>query len=238
MRVFNGIYTIRNRSTGEHRTFRVKTQPDDSNFAPGKRVVGLLIGPDNGSNYRRFAFVDDNGIHVWTKCRSTRPGRKSDYEYYAMALWGLTSPNDNEATRAWHQKYDIQVAKHCVRCNRLLTHPESLLTGIGPDCAGRGSNSPVIDPARPAPAESGRRRPRRASRERPSTAGAIEVVTQDQIPASVRETMRQIDEAEAAEAARVAALAELPDEPDELDDPRYYVEDNPGLYAPAPRPIR
>lgn len=41
MRLFNGFYTIRNRQTGEHRTFRIATQAEDARFAPGERIVSL-----------------------------------------------------------------------------------------------------------------------------------------------------------------------------------------------------
>jgi hypothetical protein len=44
--VFNGTYTITS-PTGEHRTFRIKTQKDDARFAPGKRTIALLTGSDN-----------------------------------------------------------------------------------------------------------------------------------------------------------------------------------------------
>jgi hypothetical protein len=48
--IFNGRYTIQNRTTGEHRTFIIRTQPKDSKFAPGCRVAALLTGPDNDSD--------------------------------------------------------------------------------------------------------------------------------------------------------------------------------------------
>ncbi len=43
----NGKFTIKSLRTGEHRTFQVRTQPDDAGFAPGKRILYLLIGSDN-----------------------------------------------------------------------------------------------------------------------------------------------------------------------------------------------
>jgi len=157
MRIFNGIWTIRNRQTGEHRTFRVKTQPQDAQFAAGKRILSLLTGADNSNSYKRFAFVSDNGdrVMVWRKFRGT--DKRSAYDMYALMLSSLACPEteDTDATRQWKAKYELMGEKRCIKCNRRLTHPESLITGIGPDCAGRGGNSPVPD----APKQQQPRRP-------------------------------------------------------------------------------
>ena len=133
MLTFNGSYTIQNKESGEHRTFRVKTQKQDANFAPGERIVALLSGPNNESDYRGFGFVKENGIIVWTKHRypKLKNSNMSAFEFYAFLLWQLTTNPDSE----WHHRYSIQLEKHCIRCNRKLTHPESIETGIGPECA-------------------------------------------------------------------------------------------------------
>jgi hypothetical protein len=44
-------------------------------------------------------------------------------------------------------KYRVESEARCLRCNRRLTHPESLVTGIGPECSGRGRNRPVREAA-------------------------------------------------------------------------------------------
>ncbi len=145
-RIYNGSYTIRNRVTGEHRTFKISTQALDAHFAAGKRILALLTGPDNVNSYRGFAFVDDNRIMIWSKYKGHN-GKRSDYEYFALMIWQLTTPSeqDDDISRRWKEKYDLMVEKRCLKCNRALTHPESILIGIGPDCAGRGGNSPVVD---------------------------------------------------------------------------------------------
>ena len=61
--IFNGTYTIS--GPNGHRTFAVKTVPTDSTFAPGKRVIAILDGPDNQNDYRPFGFVDDEGMREW-----------------------------------------------------------------------------------------------------------------------------------------------------------------------------
>jgi hypothetical protein len=130
--MMNGTYTIENRETHEHRTFRVRTQPDDAKFAPGSRIVSLLTGADNESDYTGFGFVLPNKVVVWRKKRSSVAGQLSDFEIYASMLWVLASNGD--ASR-WSRKYCLHLSSTCIRCNRKLTTPESIIAGIGPECA-------------------------------------------------------------------------------------------------------
>lgn len=125
--IFNGSYTIQNRETGEHRTFRIRTQPQDAKFAPGKRTVALLDGPDNWTNYRTFGFVTERGVYPFRKHQDDA------YGVYARLLTVLLLNPEHAA----HGRYEVLVEAKCYRCNRKLTHPESIRTGIGPECAGR-----------------------------------------------------------------------------------------------------
>jgi hypothetical protein len=120
----NGVFTVKSLRTGEHRTFQIRTQPKDSSFAPGKRVVALLSGPDNTSDYTGFGFVESDTIYVW---RSKRNGL---YERYARMLLRLAE---------YIRDGDVEVyaATRCRVCNRQLTTPESVESGIGPVCEGR-----------------------------------------------------------------------------------------------------
>jgi hypothetical protein len=132
--VFNGTYTVENVNTGNHRTFEIKTRPRDSNFAPGKRVVALLNGPDNEKDYIGFAFMGDDGITVWRSKRGTAEG-PSLFDKYARLLWALTTEGEN--CGFYKQGFRLHSEGRCIRCNRKLTVPESIKTGIGPVCAGR-----------------------------------------------------------------------------------------------------
>lgn len=133
-KVFNGRYTIESRKTGEHRTFWIETQAEDAEFAPGKRVVSLFTGSenDNPDHYTGFAFIDEQGIHVWSSKRG--PGKK--FEVMAEMLWSLAL---DAGFSPWAEKgYVIHIEGRCLRCNRTLTTPESIRRGIGPICAEGG----------------------------------------------------------------------------------------------------
>ncbi len=133
-KVFNGRYTIESTETGTHRTFRIWTQPQDAEFAGGKRIVGLLTGPENSNpnDYTGFAFIDDFGIHVWKSKRGT----EALFDIYAVQLWSLAL--DAGFSPCVDQGYRLFIEGRCLRCNRALTTPDSIRLGIGPICAGKG----------------------------------------------------------------------------------------------------
>lgn len=136
----NGVYTVKNRKTGEYRTFRVKTQKKDASFAPGQRVIGLLTGSNNESDYTGFGFVSDAGVAVWTKKRGDGV-TKSAWEWYAEMVWTL---GVDAGLSPFAEQYTMELAGQCCICNRMLTTPESIKAGIGPVCA-EGGSEPVED---------------------------------------------------------------------------------------------
>ena len=120
----NGIVTVENTNKGTHRTFRIKTQPTDAKFAPGERILSVLTGSDNTSDYTQVAFVKEDGrIILW---------RRYEQSQYAQVVRVLQYPEHYKAIGCVYH-YE----GHCRRCNRLLTTPESLRSGIGPVCDGR-----------------------------------------------------------------------------------------------------
>lgn len=115
----NGFFTL-TLFDGGHKTFRIHTKRRTSKFAPGKRVIGLLIGPDNTQDFSGFGFVDDAGIHVWR-------GQSAKMREYAAVLWALLTGHTVNG-------YAVEVSKRCLVCGRVLTTPTSLASGIGETC--------------------------------------------------------------------------------------------------------
>jgi len=137
-KIYNGIFTIENTEKGTHRTFRIATVTggkgkEKNQFVQqnlSKRIVSLLIGPDNTNSYRKFAWIDDNGIHIWQNARG------GQYEALAACLWSMLTEGENSQYYAKGAR--IRASRHCMRCNRLLTDPTSIRRGLGPECAGLG----------------------------------------------------------------------------------------------------
>lgn len=117
---YNGEITILNTETGGHRTFSVKTQADDARFAPGQRIIALLTGSNNESDYTGFGFVTADKIKVW--------GKKQSQPWLAYARM-LEKPS-------CYPTCEYKMAIRCRKCNRKLTDPVSIEYGMGPICRG------------------------------------------------------------------------------------------------------
>ena len=123
IRTHNGFVTMTSKKTGEHRTFRVWSQKADAKFLPGARIVGLLTGPDNESDYRSFGVLGDDGqIHLWKKHQGDK--------FYQWVSLALMHPE------RFLDKVEFSFDARCRKCNRLLTDPTSCSLGIGPTCRG------------------------------------------------------------------------------------------------------
>jgi len=125
--IFNGKYTIIS-TTGEHRTFEIRTQAADAKFAPGSRIISMLVGSNNDSDYKGFGFVND-GIKLW-KSQNTE-----FFQKVAAMIWSLLIEEENSPYHKFGIR--IEVEKKCLVCNRTLTNPKSLETGVGPECGKR-----------------------------------------------------------------------------------------------------
>jgi len=112
--VKHGTYTVE--IEGGHATFRISHQPDDARFAPGKDIIGVMLGSDN-ERYQSIGFVNHGHVNLFRKYLGT----SEPWKVYLSELEA-----DPEA---------VLDALNCRRCNRLLTTPESIATGIGPVCA-------------------------------------------------------------------------------------------------------
>lgn len=127
--LYNGKYTIVS-PTGSHRTFQIKTVKQGP--LAGKRIIGLLTGPDNTSEYTGFGFVTDNGIRVWQRFRFS----SGTYEKMALLVWNMGRLGEN--CGFGKQGFKIHLSKRCSICNRELTDPESIKFGVGPVCRAGG----------------------------------------------------------------------------------------------------
>jgi len=119
----NGTITVSNPATGNYRVFWVRTQAAKAQFAPGRRIVSVKDSAEE-TNWRSFGFVNDDGtVEVWRKYRGTV------YDVYGRMLTTPAPFVDKGAEYLWEAK--------CRVCNKELTTPESIDSGIGPVCAKR-----------------------------------------------------------------------------------------------------
>jgi hypothetical protein len=102
-----------------HRTFRVKDASSQSKLA-GKRIISLLVGSNNESDYTGVGFVDADGVKVWKRFSGDSVMR----EAIDILTGDVESAQMGYAMRSGN----------CYVCGRLLTEPESIKLGIGPVC--------------------------------------------------------------------------------------------------------
>ena len=142
----NGTITVHNPATGGHRTFRVRTVKDnrrttdsrkDSRWV-GRRLVELLVGPDNTGDFQAFGEVvvgpDTPAsewaprVKTWFRFTNRFAGKdgRSDWETFADML----SFPDRWAAKG----VEYLASLSCRRCGRLLTHVDSIRDGLGPIC--------------------------------------------------------------------------------------------------------
>lgn len=119
----DGVYTL---VKGDgHRTFRVRTQESEAKFKPGVQILSFLSGQINdfaNGDYTQFGEIRPNGsLHVWAKHR----GNTSVVSDAQTFLSDPEGPN-------------VEAAVHCFRCHALLTVPESVQSGWGPECRKMG----------------------------------------------------------------------------------------------------
>jgi hypothetical protein len=154
----NGTYTVSHPGRG-HFTVRVGTAQGGA--LAGKRIIYMLTGPDNVHDYTGVAFWNDQAqiASVWQKWRgpTSDPRNIQDGFHYQQLGWSIVEqkvaifldlalrllmPQDKGKKPTSHFAtggggYTIQRSSRCVRCNRELTHPESITLGVGPECAGK-----------------------------------------------------------------------------------------------------
>lgn len=124
VRIFNGTHTLHCTGTNEHWSFDIKTQKKDARFRPGERLISLLSGPSNTGDWRAIGAVDEQGIHLFRRYATGHLPSIVD------KLWSLGTGGEVRG-------YEWLLAGSCCECNRKLTVPLSIRTGIGPICAER-----------------------------------------------------------------------------------------------------
>lgn len=120
----NAIVTLQSGKTGKHYTYKITRCKDDSSLY----FIRHLVGPDNTKDYRYIGcyYADSQYLHLAMPWRGYNtdlcPGSIRAIDYLFKHLDNLP---DN--LHVYHEG-------RCGRCGRLLTTPESIERGLGPEC--------------------------------------------------------------------------------------------------------
>lgn len=127
----DGFYAVPEdaRFTGDvgYFVFRVKTNPTTAKHRPGRQVLAIAKNP-YARVFRELAILTPEGgiVPLW---------RYKDAGMDAAVMAALRRLRTPDTREDAGQMY-ARVFGRCRICNRKLTHPDSVATGIGPECAG------------------------------------------------------------------------------------------------------
>lgn len=128
------LVTVHNEKTGKHYTYKITAPGRTSKERDEAEIlfVNVLTGPDNTSSYTYAGIL----IRKTGEYRSTA---KSKFQESAPSVAGLKWVLGMSARGRLNEFPHVAVMhhNHCGKCNRVLTEPESVATGIGPICAAR-----------------------------------------------------------------------------------------------------
>lgn len=120
------IFTVSN-DKGDRYTFRVDHKKGNEQWAP-VWFIRLLTGPNNEEDYTYMGKIDPEMGVVKLTAKSAYPETSLPVKVANFGLriiWGKQDLPDG---------YKIHHEGFCGRCGRLLTVPESVDSGFGPEC--------------------------------------------------------------------------------------------------------
>lgn len=118
----NATFTVRSEQTGNRFTFKVRKPSDTS-----PHFVSVLTGADNENDFSFLGSIFGGKVYS----HGSRSKISSESLSAKAAKWVVSKVIKGETLsgcEVWH-------AGKCGRCGRKLTVPESIETGIGPECA-------------------------------------------------------------------------------------------------------
>lgn len=122
LRAGKAIFTVSN-PEGARYTYKVEAPKEFR----GEYFAAVLKGSDNERSYAYIGMIDATGRLRFTKGSKFRP----DAIEARVLAWALGVVFGTKPIQA---RYAIEHAGRCGKCGRLLTTPESVRRGIGPEC--------------------------------------------------------------------------------------------------------
>ncbi len=115
------VVTLKSELSGKHYTYKVFKKADKYNASKFIYFVSVLIGPDE---YLYKGMIGNDG--KYKSYNNDTPSRAFKY------MWD----NVNQLNRMPTDMTILHQGR-CGHCGKVLTNPESILSGIGPVCAGK-----------------------------------------------------------------------------------------------------
>lgn len=126
--IFGGkaCFTLKSLVTGTHYTYEVEKAADsDRRF-----FVRVLTGGDNTSDFTYIGFIDTGSTASFMNAGKKGNDRHNGF----IALWWFLRAVEQSNPLRMPATVEFYHEGKCARCKRKLTTPESLRTGLGPEC--------------------------------------------------------------------------------------------------------
>lgn len=126
----NATLTLTSAKTGSHFTYKVKQGWDrqaNKRDLTTPYFVYVLSGPDNTDDYTYIGMIKSDG----QSCLLAGQKGRSDAPSFQAFSWMWEHLNRDSIP----EQLTIQHAGSCCRCGWQLTDPNSIASGIGPECA-------------------------------------------------------------------------------------------------------
>ena len=119
-------FTLKSKVTSAHFTFKVTSARGDED---NRHFVAVLTGPDNTTDYRYVGTIFNRASYFHGK-KATIGADAPSARAFAWAYAILATGRIPATVEVWHEG-------SCCRCGRTLTRPDSIASGVGPECAKR-----------------------------------------------------------------------------------------------------
>jgi hypothetical protein len=122
------VFTLENNETKNYITFRIKQIKRLGKIIPNQFGIECKVLGDNTAGYNFLGFLDLNKktFKRWSRL-------PNDYVGYKTLFWLLQNLESIEDLKCY-PKLAIYHEGCCCKCGRPLTVPESIDSGIGPEC--------------------------------------------------------------------------------------------------------
>lgn len=122
-------FTIRNAKNGNRFTYKVTAPKDTDKDNPNVFYVSTLTSSDNDNGYTYIGYIHKNKNSFIHGTKSKISSDAPSVAAFNFVFNELIARNiNNVKLEIWHEG-------KCCRCGRTLTVPESIASGIGPECS-------------------------------------------------------------------------------------------------------
>lgn len=123
------IMTLESKRTGRWFTYKIKRCKKDDEKSPF--FVSVLTGSDNETAYTYMGTIFQNESKLnFTLTKNSKIGEDAlSYKAFSFFFKLMLAGQLHEEIVIYHRGI-------CGRCGRTLTVPQSLITGLGPECRG------------------------------------------------------------------------------------------------------